>query len=333
MSKGIAPAKIIISGEHFVVENKPALVCAINLYSEVYVEERYDEYFRIESKNEKITHVIKADYKGKILDYAGNKKTKKFLFPVLKAVKKTFELSNKKFGKDIKKGFDIIINSEIPYSAGLGSSATVAVATSAAILKEITGKVDKDLVWKAAFEAERIIHKMPSGIDITAATYGGIFQFKKGSNPVFLKLENFKGKFLVAYLGKRSQTGKIVEDVLRLKNEFPTVINPLYVSAEYITNLIINSLLNNDLINAGRLMYINHELLSAIGTSNSKIDFLINLAKKKGAYGAKLTGAGRGGCIIALVDEKNLEKVKSAWSKHSKKIFLTEIDTEGVRAY
>jgi mevalonate kinase len=77
-------------------------------------------------------------------------------------------------------------------------------------------------------------------------------------------------------------------------------------------------------------MNINHRLLSAIGVSTPKVDMIVNTAVKKGAYGAKLTGAGGGGSIIALVDENKLEKVKSSLEKKIKKVFISSIVENGV---
>lgn len=324
MTKAIAPSKIILSGEHFVVEGEPALVSAIDIYAKCTVEERFDNDIRIESKDYfgKI-HVIKYS-KNKIVDYAGDKNTKKILRPVLISVLKTLEFC------ETKRGLDIFVESDIPPSAGLGSSAAVAVATSAAVIGEIKGNIDKEIVWKAAFEAERSVHKNPSGIDVTISTFGGLILYKKGERPIFIKL-NYKPIFIVGFISKRSKTGKLVEKVLKLKKEFPSIINPIYTSAGSLTLRLVEALKNRDLRIAGLLLNINHELLSAIGVSTPKVDMIVNIARKKGAYGAKLTGAGGGGSIIALVDENKLDKVKSSLEKRVKKIFVTSITEEGVK--
>jgi mevalonate kinase len=324
VTKAIAPSKIILSGEHFVVEGEPALVAAIDIYAKCIAEERFDESIRIESKDYfgKI-HVIKYS-KNKIIDYAGDKNTKRILRPVLISVLKTLEYSEQ------KKGLDIYINSEIPPSAGLGSSAAVAVATSAAVIGEIKGNINKEIIWKAAFEAERAVHKNPSGIDVTISTFGGLILYKKGEKPNFIKLD-YKPIFIVGLIGKRAKTGKLVEKVLKLKKEFPSIINPLYISAGNLTIKLVEALKNKDLKTAGLLMNINHRLLSAIGVSTPKLDMIVNTAIKKGAYGAKLTGAGGGGSIIALVDESKLEKVKSSLEKKIKKVYVSSIVEEGVK--
>ncbi len=142
---------------------------------------------------------------------------------------------------------------------------------------------------------------------------------------------NYKPIFIVGFINKRAKTGKLVEKVLKLKKEIPSIINPIYTSAGNLTIRLVEALKNRDLHTAGLLLNINHELLSAIGVSIPKLDIIVNIARKKGAYGAKLTGAGGGGSIIALVDESRLEKVKSSLEKRVKKLFITSIAEDGVK--
>lgn len=323
MSIAKAPSKIIISGEHFVVEGAPALVAAINLHAEATVEERYDDFIRIETEYEGSKLVIKGTTKEKILDYAGGKFAKKFLRPILRTVRKTFEYIEK------SEGLNVYINSHIPPSSGFGSSAAVLVATSGAICKKLQGYIDKEIVWKSAFDGERIVHKAPSGVDITISTYGGMLLYKKGEKPVHVK-KSEKAIFLVGSVGKRKPTGKLVEGVLKLKSEFPSIINPIYISANSLPIKIAEFLNKDDLVNAGRLININHELLSALGVSTPRLDFFVNLARRKGAYGAKLTGAGGGGAFFALVDEDRKDKVKQSLLKRLGKINEVTIEEQGV---
>jgi len=327
VARALAPSKIIIAGEHFVVEGEPAIASAIDLFADVTAEESYENAIRIESVDlDNRKHVIKSTLNERIIDYTGKEKTKKTLRPILRAVRKTMDFLN------VNTGIDIYINSKIPPSAGLGSSAAVAVAASAATMKLLGFELNKETVWKAAFEAERIVHKNPSGIDITISTYGGMILYKKGEKPVILKRSE-KAIFLIAYTGKRMPTGKIVEEVLNLKKSFPEIINPLYISAGALTKKLVDYLKNEDLVNAGKLLNINHELLSALGLSTFKIDLLVNIARKKGAYGAKLTGAGKGGVMFALVDKDSLERVKEALTKRAKFVYEAKIVDEGVKVF
>lgn len=322
MAKAIAPSKIIISGEHFVVEGEPSLACAINLFAEVTAEESYENAIRIESGR----HVIKSTLNERIIDYTGKEKTKKMLRPILRTVKKTFEMLN------ASTGLNIYIESQIPPSAGLGSSAAVAVATAAATMKELGYGINKDIIWKAAFEAERLVHKNPSGVDVTISTFGGMMIYRKGEKPSMIN-KSEKAVFILAYTGKRKQTGKIVEEVLDLKRKLPEIINPIYIAGGALTIKIAEALSKEDLINAGKLININHELLSALGLSTYKLDLLVNIARKKGAYGAKLTGAGKGGVMFALTDREHADEIKKALEKKAKKVFEVSIVGEGVRVF
>ncbi len=322
MAKAIAPSKIIIAGEHFVVAGEYSLAAAINLFAEVRVEESHENAIRIESGK----YVIKSTLNERIIDYTGKEKTKRILRPILRTVKKTFEMLN------TNTGLHINIESNIPPSAGLGSSAAVAVATAAAVMKELGYEVNKDIVWKAAFEAERLVHKNPSGVDVTISTFGGMMLYRKGEKPIMVN-KSEKAVFIIAYTGKRMQTGKIVEEVLNLKRELPEIINPIYMAGGALSKKIADYLSKEDLVNAGRLININHELLSALGLSTYKLDLLVNIARKKGAYGAKLTGAGKGGVMFALTDKEHSDEIKKALEKKAKKVFKVSIVKEGVRAF
>ncbi len=181
-----------------------------------------------------------------------------------------------------------------------------------------------------AIEANTLLHKTPSGVDITISTYGGMLIYRKGEKPMFLE-RNDKAIFIIGSVGKRKPTGKLVENVLRLKSEFPSIINPIYISANSLPIKIAEFLKKNDLVNAGRLININHELLSALGVSTPRLDFFVNLARRKGAYGSKLTGAGGGGAFFALVDEEKVEKVKLSLAKRLKNISEVKIEEEGIK--
>ena len=232
----------------------------------------------------------------------------------------------------LSKGIVLRISSEIPIAAGMGSSAATAVAAVAAASRLLGIRVTKDDISKAAYVAETIVHGKPSGIDNTVSTYGGVIAFRK--NEGFIRLKgDFKTAFLIlADSGIHRSTGSMVKKVLELKKKYPSIMEPLYHAAGRLAIEAGKAIEMEDLEKLGELMNINHGLLSAIGVSNQKLEELIYRARSAGALGSKITGAGGGGFIIALCTGERVEEVKNALKDVSKRIIVTRIENEGVRA-
>ncbi|MEM1548141.1 MAG: mevalonate kinase [Thermoproteota archaeon] len=288
-----APAKVIISGEHSVVYGYPALVAAVNVYSKATVE-TIDEFGPHEICSEKygIGKVIGGALSGPAA-----------LKPLAKVVS-TFCESEAFRGK-----LKIRVSSEIPPASGMGSSASTSVALAYALLRIVYEKPPEEKVFKLAMEGERIAHANPSGVDVAATLKGGLILFVKDKG--FEKLEAGKGLFLLADSGMERSTGEMVSKVASLREKEPDLFNIVMTSISDITTRI-SKMLKSDVIEAGKLMTLNHLLLSLLGVSNSRLNSIVWLSISSGAYGAKLTGAGGGGCVLILVDEDSLKKVEEA---------------------
>ncbi|MDW8034135.1 MAG: mevalonate kinase [Nitrososphaerota archaeon] len=291
-----APAKVIISGEHSAVYGYPALAAAVNVYSRVIVE-TVDEFGPHEICSEKygIGKVIGGALSGPAT-----------LKPLARIVS-AFSESESFRGK-----LKIRVSSDIPPASGMGSSASVSVALAYALLKIIHDEPPEEKVFKLAMEGERIAHANPSGVDVATALRGGLILFVKDKG--FERLEAGKGVFLLADSGIERSTGEMVSKVALLREKEPALFNIAMTSISDITTRI-SRLLHSDMIEAGRLMTFNHLLLSLLGVSNSKLDSIVWTSISSGAYGAKLTGAGGGGCVLILVDEKSIIHVEEALKK------------------
>ncbi|MBO3800301.1 MAG: mevalonate kinase [Candidatus Brockarchaeota archaeon] len=288
-----APAKVIISGEHSVVYGYPALVAAVNVYSKVIIE-TVDEFGPHEICSEKygIGKVIGGAISGPAA-----------LKPLAKVVSAFCE--SESFRGKLK----IRVSSDIPPASGMGSSASISVALAYALLKTIYDKPPEEKVFKLAMEGEKIAHANPSGVDVAAALQGGLILFVKDKG--FERLEAGSGIFLLADSGMERSTKEMVSKVASLREKEPDLFNITMTSISEITNRIAR-LLGSDLVEAGRLMTLNHLLLSLLGVSNSRLDSIVWTSISAGAYGAKLTGGGGGGCVLTLVDEKSLNAVEGA---------------------
>ncbi|MEM3712135.1 MAG: mevalonate kinase [Thermoproteota archaeon] len=288
-----APAKVIISGEHSVVYGYPALAAAVDVYSRVIVE----------TVNEFGPHEICSEKYGIGKVIGGALSGPAALKPLAKIVS-AFNESESFRGK-----LKIRVSSDIPPASGMGSSASISVALAYALLKIVHDKPPEEKVFKLAMEGERAAHANPSGVDVAASLWGGLILFIKDKG--FERLEAGNGIFLLADSGMERSTREMVSKVASLKEKEPDLFNIAMTSISGIT-MKISRLLQSDMVEAGRLMTLNHLLLSLLGVSNSRLDLIVWTSISSGAYGAKLTGAGGGGCVLILVDEKSLSGVEEA---------------------
>lgn len=288
-----APAKVIISGEHSVVYGHPALVAAVNVYSKVSVE-AFDEIGAHEVFSDKygVAKMIGRAFSGP---------------SQLKPFARIIDVF--KDSEGFKGRLRIRISSEIPPASGMGSSASLSVALANALLKLVYDKPSDEKVFSLAMEGERVAHVNPSGVDVAAALWGGLILFVKDKGVE--RLEAGQGVFLLADSGLERNTKDMIMKVASLKDREPDLFNIIMASVSNVT-VRISRLLQTDIAEAGRLMTLNHLLLSLMGVSNSRLDSLVWASISAGAYGAKLTGGGGGGCVLALVDEKSLGAVEEA---------------------
>jgi mevalonate kinase len=224
-------------------------------------------------------------------------------------------------------GMKILVSAEFPSGVGLGSSSACCVAAAGSI-SGLFGNHTKEEILKIAIDAERTIFENTSGADCTVCTYGGILEYSKDGQ---IKKLEFVPKFELVVANSRiiHSTSKVVSMVKQFKDEKPEVFSSLCMQETNLIKDALGALQKNDLVKLGKLMMHNQEFLEKIGVSNDTLNSMLNLANNT-SYGAKLTGAGDGGCIIALADKSNLEKTLSALAKKYE-CFSAKIDTNGLQ--
>ncbi|MGP3668132.1 MAG: mevalonate kinase [Candidatus Bathyarchaeota archaeon] len=318
----IAPAKIIILGEHFCVHGAPALSMAVNLYSKVEVEKLTQKKLQIFSENLGVS----GEYvKGEFFPIVGEVESRKIVEPIRLAVEATLNMLG-----EVERGFRVKVNSKIPVGVGLGSSASIAVSTIMAVAANLGFKLSKEEICKIAFKAEKYVHFKPSGIDHTTITYGGLILFKDGKLVKQIQpKENLT--FIVGNTGVRRSTGVLVKEVDKLKEKKKGLMVKMLTDMENLVFEGLNALESGNLRLLGEVLNKNQEMLSSIGVSHWKLEELIDVARKAGAVGAKLTGGGGGGCMICLTEDKDTLKVVEALKSVSEEVYIVKMDNEGVR--
>ncbi len=313
MGKGSGFGKVILFGEHFVVYGVPGIVSGIDSTTDAEVTKTGKEL------------VIKDERKAS-KGYAEKKKLQQI---------ESIERMLKKMGLDPKLPLKIWIGGTLPGFSGLGASAASSVAIARAIAEELSLNLTNEKVNQIAYEAEKAYAGNPSGIDNTAATYGGLLWFMKnvvGGPDIIEKLSVRKPvEIIIGSTGKVANTKAMVAGVAERKKKNPEKYDSIFKEAEKLTRAGRKALESYDLKKVGELMNKNHSLLQEIEVSSLELDLLVEIARKNGAFGAKLTGGGGGGCMTALTPSKELqEKVSSAIEKEGYKVLRTKIGIEKI---
>lgn len=207
------------------------------------------------------------------------------------------------------KDFNVSIVSTIPAERGMGSSAAVAAAVIRALFHYERTELSNEQLLPLVNIAEAIAHGNPSGLDALMTSSTSPVYYTKDSpfTPFPLSID---AQLIVADTGERGQTRKAVEDVATLNKMNPQQTQDTIHALGQLVVLSRTAIEENDPVALGQRMSQAHELLKDLTVSNSTLDHLVNVALKNGALGAKLTGGGRGGCIIALAyTQKEAEKI------------------------
>lgn len=304
--KGVAwaPGKAIISGEHFVVHGATALAAAI------------ERGVRVEATS------------GSRLSISSALREPRAVKPVKSVVQSLYKAR----GKD--PGVSISITSTLPEGAGLGSSAATMVAVACAVSSLEGWGLDPRALSEAGGAGERLVHGNPSGIDAETSAMGGVILFKRGeaARPVVL---DSPFTFLVVHSGKKRSTGRLISRVTEMKQTYPSLFEGLCESATLVSGLCAQALRAHDPATLGQLMTYSHAVLSRAGASTKGLDELVDLCISSGCLGAKLTGAGGGGSVLAVppADPAKTTALLSTLAARGYQAFLTNVPTTGVRGW
>jgi len=228
----------------------------------------------------------------------------------------------------------ISITSSLAEGAGLGSSAATMVAVAAATSSLEGWGLDENALVEAAESGEKLVHGKPSGIDATTCAKGGVILFKRGDAPRRVELTT-PVTLLVALSGRRRNTGRLIRRVTGMKETYPALFRSLCESATLVSGLCAEALVNGDAATLGRLMTYSHAVLARAGASNKGLDTLVDLCLSSGCLGAKLTGAGGGGSVLAVPppDANEARAVAKKLKRKGYDAFFTRIPTAGARSW
>jgi hydroxymethylglutaryl-CoA reductase len=201
-------------------------------------------------------------------------------------------------------GYRVTVYPGIPRAMGMGGSAAVAVAVTRAMARHAGREVSDAEVNAIAFDCEKVAHGTPSGIDNTLATYGRFTLFKKGDPPLLRELSAPRPlPIVVGITGVEGLTAKTVGNVRAAWQRNPELYERIFAEVDDLVLRGVDAIARADLPLLGELMNINQGLLNALQVSSPELEELIQIARDHGAIGAKLTGGGGGGSMIALAPD------------------------------
>ncbi|MDH3693101.1 MAG: hydroxymethylglutaryl-CoA reductase, degradative [Gammaproteobacteria bacterium] len=276
--------KVIVLGEHAAVYGRHALAAPIPLAVQAQVEDS-EHGIELIIPRWQVEQTVLADSEHPL----------SFEQPLADLLNK-YQLSDR--------SFRIMVFPGVPRAMGLGGSAAVAVAIIRAIDEHFKLDLSDEEVNTLAFECEKVAHGTPSGVDNTLATYGKLLLYRAGAPPL---MQTLKAKqpahMVVGITGVESLTAKTVADVRTMWTRNKPLYESIFDQIDSLAQQGVDALKTHDLALLGDLMNVNQGLLNSLQVSSPELEDLIQLTRRHGALGAKLTGGGGGGSMIALCED------------------------------
>ncbi len=310
MGTGKGFGKTILFGEHFVVYGLPAIASALGTSTTAEVKVVKGKGWTVKDQRP-----ATPGYKEKKHDEA-----MRSIANIINLLK--IDIENQRL--------EISFAGDLIAASGVGASAAQCTSLARALSETFNLKLNNEEINEAAYEGEKAYHGTPSGIDNTASTYGGLIWFAKnmgsGKNTMELLQSPRKMLIVIANSGITASTTEVIADVRRLKEENPKKIEKIFGEYKKLAEEARKALLEGDTATVGSLMNKNHRMLQQIMVSGEINDKLVGIALENGAIGAKLTGTGRGGLVISLAENEDIqEKIANATEKKGYSAWKTTI--------
>lgn len=224
------------------------------------------------------------------------------------------------------KDYSFSIKSAFSGKYGFGSSAAVTVAT----LKIMRPTVENRALFDAAYKIVLDVQGIGSGFDVAAATYGGTLYFV-AAGKIIEPLSVQELPLIVGYTGVKADTTTLIKQVAQKREKNPQKVERIFQAIAKLVDEAKQKMFEGDWERVGKLMDFNQEYLRDLGVSSEKLEAMISAAKKAGAWGAKLSGAGGGDCMICLAKSDKREAIIKEIEAVGGEVVDIRVNAEGVR--
>lgn len=297
--RGRACGKVILAGEHAVVYGVPAVAVGIARGAEAEAKPAPSGR-RLRLVQEGVT-VLEVDADA----------------PLENDLARAFHA----ILREVPGAWDVEAFAEVPPGGGLGCSAALGVAIARALVPgaSIARVCDLAMGW------ERVFHGNPSGVDAAVSARGGCVLFEKGASIRTVSVAS-ELTLCIGNTGIASGTKAMVDAVARLRERRPSIVEKSFEGIRAIVGNVRVAIEHGDAVALGRLMDLNQMILSGLFVSTEEIEQMCAVARRAGALGAKLTGAGGGGCVVALATNETAPAILRAWKADGFDGFVTRVE-------
>lgn len=310
--KHIGYGKVILFGEHVVVHGALAIVAGVQQFTDCRLElRRGTPGFAV------------VDKRPAVPGYIAEKAEEQH-----KAHQLVLDHNRIDVSRD---GLTIHLGGPLVPSSGIGASASDVVSLSRALSEMYNLKLSEDAVNASAFAGEAGYHGTPSGVDNTAATFGGLLSYRRDQgNSIFAPIRFTQPLFLVVVgTGITASTTKVVDEVRALKNKNAAWFDGIMARYNEIATSAVSAIQAGDIAKLGALLNDNHTLCQQLTISCPELESIVDAARACGALGAKLSGTGRGGIAVALArdakDQKRIAATLAAGCPAAKFVWQYEV--------
>lgn len=311
MHTAFAPGKVILTGEHFVVHGGWALAAALSRGTTARCRAAPRDRIRAHTLG------LESDLERPVPGP---------LRPIARVVRRTLEAFSARVH------VDLTLESDLPPASGLGSSSSAAVAAIAATAAAVGHSVPPATLFELGMESERQIHGNPSGIDVAVAVHGGVLLYQRGRAPQVV-VPRRSVELVVASTGHQRRTKNLIRRVAQFRTHHARLFDGTARASSALSRRAADAVTSGDLESLGAIMTMHHAALTWTRVSSARLDRLVGAALAAGALGAKLTGAGGGGSIIALPAPGRTADVLSALQAVAAHAFAVRLPAGGVRVW